>query len=124
MATSAVIGYSTGERIILSVVWMDGHRNRLGNKLLSNYNDGIKSADLITAATYGIRVLGDTIEDTEFGNTRVVKEYEVDQPDDVDDRVTQFMNRYRCQFAYIWDEDLDQWLVYDGRGIPTKLTKV
>lgn len=124
MATSAVIGYSTGERIILSVVWMDGHRNRLGNKLLSHYDDGIKSADLITAATYGIRVLGDTIEDTEFGNTRVVKEYEVDQPDDVDDRVTQFMNRYRCQFAYIWDEDLDQWLVYDSRGIPTKLTKV
>lgn len=123
MATSAVIGYSTGERVILSVVWMDGHRNRLGNKLLSHYDDGIKSADLITAATYGIRVLGDNIEDTEFGNTRVVKEYEVDQPDDVDDRVKQFMNRHRCQFAYIWDEDQDQWLVYDSRGIPTKLTK-
>lgn len=123
MATSAVIGYSTGERIILSVVWMDGHRNRLGNKLLSHYDDGIKSANLITAATYGIRVLGDNIEDTEFGKTRVLKEYEVDQPDDVDDRVTQFMNRHRCQFAYIWDEDQDQWLVYDSRGIPTKLTK-
>ena len=112
MATSAVLGYFTGEKLTLTVVWMDGTRDRLGEKLLKHYNTAMKAGDLVETAKTGIRILGDTIEDTEFGKVKTTKDFDVDSMSQVDVKVVQYKNKYRCSFAYVWDEEADHWVYY------------
>lgn len=123
MATSAVIGLYNEDlgSIDLTMVWMDGYEEKAGKKLVAKYKDKFDVADLFELAGNGIRVLGDTADDTEYGNAKVAKSYRAESLNSAFERAKQYSDRHRSNIIYIFDNQSEQWMTLSRSGDPIKL---
>lgn len=124
MATSAVIGLYIEDlnSVDLTVIWMDGYKEKAGKKLATKYKDKFDVADLFELAGNGIRVLGDDADSTEYGNAKVAKSYRAESLNSAFERAKQYSDRHRASLIYIFDNDNEQWMTLSRSGEPIKLT--
>ena len=123
MATSAVVGLYNEDlkSVDLTMIWMDGYREKAGKKLVTKYKDKFDVSDLFELASNGIRVLGDTADDTEYGNAKVAKSYKAESLNSAFERAKQYSDRHRASLIYIFDNDNEQWMILSRSGDPIKL---